>query len=256
MQSAEQQCAPPSPESNDSKTVGLAKAVQDLECLSLKDFTALHCSVLEQLSFQETDAALSNLATLKEITEPQQALQFLEEGQPGVITLPSVAIWESPFHEARDAVLRDLNVKAKASNYRAKDWQRAFEISLITNCELGEQYKSTVDAFDAVAEQKKRIHSLAQKAWAPDGFAIDEESGVAFKELEKGCGWGYCLNYEIVSQNWCASLKARLSNFSPLIYESQGKRNVEAGQRITVQLNSEYDLSKLNYEVEFFCLGS
>lgn len=250
--SAAEGCASPSSKTNVSRVLGLAKTVEDVECISLEEFATLNCSVLDELPSEVLEAALSNLETLKKVTVPKEASQIVKAGLPGS--------GKTEYYEARDAVLEDFRIKARTYNYRPSDmqlWRESFEDALTSNCEQGAQFAETLAAISAYEKEKSRVSKLASSSWAPEGFAIDEDSGVAYKKLEgRGCSWGSCLHYEMVAKTFCAEIRARL-RVDPFINYSDvaGGLNVDQGERIRVQLNTEYDLSKVGYDVNFSCLG-
>lgn len=246
-------CTPPASETSTAKTFSLATAVQDLECMSLEEFAILNCAVLDNLPSEVIEPALSSAETLKKATKPKEALALIKQGLPNIETL---ADWK-PFEEAQKAVLRDLNKKAQAQGYAESGWHGTFERALIKHCEEGKEFSQIVSALESFEDERGRVRELASLAWAPEGFLVDEETGIAYKKLDgRGCNWGYCLNYEMVAQTYCAVLKATLWIDSPLVYDSEGQKNVDKGELVRVQLNTEYDLTKVGHEVRFSCLGS
>jgi hypothetical protein len=248
--SAAEGCAPPSPKSNALRAMELAKTVEDIECISLEEFAVLNCPVIDALPSELLEDALSNIETLKKVTVPKEASQIVKAGLPGS--------GRTGYYEARDAVLEDLRVKARTYNYRPSEmqfWRDSFEGALTANCEQGPRFAETLGAISAFEKEKSRVSKLASSSWAPEGFSIDEKSGVAYKKLEgRGCSWGYCLHFEMVPKTFCAELKAGLFIDSKLNFiDLAGAVNVDKGERIRIQLNTEYDLSKVGHEVVFSC---
>jgi hypothetical protein len=218
--------------------------------MSLEEFATLNCPVLDELPSEVLEAALSNQEALKKVTVPKVASQIVKAGLP--------ESGKTGYYEARDAVLEDLKIKARTYNYRPSDiqlWRESFEGALTANCEQGPRFAETLVAISAFEKEKSRVSKLASSSWAPEGFSIDEKSGVAYKKLEgRGCSWGYCLHFEMVPKTFCAELKAGLFIDSKLNFNDiAGAVNVDKGERIRIQLNTAYDLSKVGHEVVFSC---
>jgi hypothetical protein len=224
----------------------------------LADFAIANCEAIPTSGIGNVGAALARFnEKASSVTEPRKALAFISE-QTGAGA--SLQKFDSEVETALNTLVKSVTNQIDSTKYSfdAFSWNEDLEAALIENCPDLSPLKSLAERVTEFEKQSKRLNALADSVpWYPEGFEAFS-ADVATKFVRgRGCDYGSCWNYDIVTKRPCSLLYVEMNIFdssdSLVDWTNSTARNVVAGEIVKVQMNTFEDAAESGRITEITC---
>lgn len=262
--------------SSSKERLELDAAVEMILGVPFQDYVASKCTELET-KLIGLEARVQSSIDLMTFYEPY--LDSLTDGSSNLDYFETVdSLYEfsvsSEFESLEDKetieasivsivteLLEPVEQKVNLEEYYLGGWVPQFKSASTSACNtsLFASLSSSGEDLDWFRQRIEHRNSLGRPSpqWYPDGFQYFSDD-VAIKNVKgRGCDYGSCWNYDIVTRTACSSLYVELN-----VYDSSGAvidwtndtaRNVSAGEIVKIQLNTYEDEADTGRITEINC---